>query len=252
MAPRLIHAGVLATLVVGLSGALNAAAWTTSEPQAVPGSQTVLQRCVDEWNLMNPTRFGATIAAVNTRPRCTVTVAHTYSPVPGMSCSRGDETFPGPRRLCLARGIGFICQLNQYGAYACPEHGGTISVATWNARLTNARTLVLDQPPHSRPVTTPPAWVTQYRHKDGFIIPWIGTTGRLQKGLILTGSYDGPCAGASDATTAPTAIRCYGSTKVFDPCFPPTRNWATGHAIAACAEAPGSTHFVRFRISRAV
>lgn len=223
-----------------------------SQREAAENPQVTLQLCVNEWNLMNPTRFAAVIAAVTALPRCTVTLPQKYTPVPGQSCSRGDTSVVARTVHCLARDVGFICRLNKHRAYECPEHGSKISVATWNARLTTSRILTLNRPPHPRPPTSPPGWTTRYPHADGFIIPWIDSTGRLRKGLTLAGSQEGPCAGASDATNAPTALRCYGQTRVFDPCFPSSRRWSTGKTVAACAEAPGSTRFVRFRITRAV
>jgi hypothetical protein len=250
----LVQRGGLAMLLVCLGCTSYGSGTSRSAPQAAPGSPIALQLCVNEWNLMNPTRFSETIAAVTALPRCAVTLPNTYSPSPGMSsCSLGYKPVRARTLHCLALSLGFRCTLNQYRAYECPSHGGEISVASWNARLTTTGALILDRPPQPRPVTKPPGWATRYPHTDGFIIPWIDDTGKLRGGLTLAGSDAGACAShGSGATGVPTVLRCYGRTKVFDPCFARFRNWATVGTFAACPEAPGATRFVRFRITHAV
>lgn len=240
-------AGVVTLACLWLS--LGSQAANSSKREAVgSASPQTQQGCVDRWNQMRMSQEN-TIASIVANRRCSVTLAYTFTAASGgpKMCAPGQRV-SGTARQCLDRQHAFVCVLNQYGAYACPSHANQSGGVDWNASLDRHGVLSLDHPPKTKPTTALPGWAATYPYKDGFILPWT-STGSLRAGLSLTEHRSsGLCSQASETTTAPGALRCYAARELYDPCFSPEPSWADGRAIAACAQAPGSTKFSRFVI----
>lgn len=240
---------LLVIIILGATVAPSALGQTASGAANPLQPAQALQRCVDRWNQMKMSFFIRTIGLVQSRPACSITLAHTFTPLKQFGCKPA-HLLPGTPKLCLDSQFVFRCMINIHGAYECPQHAdGPMRIRAWNARVTNG-TLVLDHPPSVKPITPLPLWARAYPYKDGFIFPW-STADRLRPGLTLQGNAEGICEQSSESTSAPQALRCFTPSEIYDPCFPKSIPWRRG-VLAACPTTTGSTVFVRFQIQGAV
>jgi hypothetical protein len=204
------------------------------------------QGCVDRWNQMHMT-VQPTVAIVEAKPRCIVTLAYTVSLEHGAG-----ECAPFVRRrsMCVDPGHGFRCVVNRYGAYECPTHAASADMRRANARVMRRGRLVLDAAPSAQESEPGPRWVTRYPVVDGFIIPWT-SRGNLRPGLRLTPEGRARCSPISEKTRRPGALRCssVGGHAAYDPCFVRRRLSPSGAVIVACARAPGARLFVRLTVA---
>lgn len=243
--PARAGAVVIAVALVSWAGSRGARAEPDAHAQA-------RGRCVVRWNQMRMDWQG-TVVAVRSRPRCEVELAFAYLQPRG-SCAPAALYRIGPR-TCLDRTNSFVCQINSYGAYACPSHASRTRVREWNAVLRADKRLVLNNPPAITPHVALPAWARRYPYRDGLIHPWTAS-GELRQGLKLTGHYRGTCSRTSAVTRTKTALRCgvqrAGFLYLLDPCFARSASWRRGGVVGACETAPGSLTFQRLLITGAV
>lgn len=209
-----------------------------------------LRICVDRWNEGNMISWGPTVAHVEARPRCAVTLAIHYRR-PRLGCA-GNRAVPGHPRFCLNRSRTYMCVINRFGAYVCPANAdtGQTPLKGQNARTNERGVLRLDFSVAGTRTAEALPWQRNYPHVDGWVYPW-GPGGRFRSGLRFTATGHGPCTVGSEQTSERTAISCRFGAGVsglrIDPCF---RQQGARHraAVAACPNAPGDTTFTRFRI----
>ena len=192
--------------------------------------------------------WGPTVALVVTGRGCTVYVAYTFKRDRRLGCM-GTPTFPGRSSVCLDKTHTFKCVLDTYGAYSCATHADFPALRMVNAAISPTGHLTLNQPLSGLP-TPRLTWQRRYTFRNGFIYPW-STAGRLRPGLTLIGNLRSRCSPTSEETAAVSALRCFASSILVDPCFPQRSGWQHGGVAAACATAPGSTRFLRLIISGA-
>jgi hypothetical protein len=236
--------GLVAVAVAAASGVA---------PTGVPQSAQTLERCVDRWNQM---KMGwlETIAIVSSRPRCSVMLAYTF-PSENVACDPPDyRPFPGNAKICeSSTGAAFGCLINRFGAYECDTHAGVgprVTSKRWNATVTQRGELVLDRPPKTRAKTPLPRWATRYPYENGYIVPWTNAS-QFRPGLTLKATgRRAQCYRGSEETRSSSALRCSSppgpnATLLYDPCFAQHGSGEQAGVVVACAQAPGSTTFLR-------
>jgi hypothetical protein len=189
------------------------------------------QWCVNRWNQSNM-RWPASPASVT--PRCSIVLAYAFR-AGSAGCSKSQSR---EGAWCIDMSFGFVCQLNRYGAYACPTHAKPIHVTSWNGATFAPNRLILKAEFRSHVVTPAPPW-TRLPHIDGFIRPWT-LAGHLRPGLRMARSVAARCTALSERVSL--AKRCVDSNNYalrLDPCFSDPRSQ---HKYA-CPVAAGATRY---------
>jgi hypothetical protein len=203
---------------------------------STPGLQA-LRTCIDRWNQGHMTGWGSMSARVAVR----ALDARERSAV-----SFGDDA----KRRCTISLAGrpgdnsWICRIGDTGAYDCPlvTSDGMPRLVHVNGRTDRRGILTLNVPLTGTQPTPPLAWQRRYPHVDGYILPWTGA-GRLRPGLRFADTERGPCGPWVEHRLPRSGMRCVDrrTAAYYEPCF-------VQGDVAACA-GPGSTTFVRWRVS---
>jgi len=219
-------AAVLALVLSGCSGG-------ASEVRAASSENQQRQACVDRWNWMNYeghfSKLDVVPAKVDTHP-CRIGVA--YIP---------DRSYAYNRR-------GFLCTVNAFGAFRCPEHADWRAPrrAAFNARFFAHRNGVirLDRPPGRRAAQVKPEWVRRYPVESAFVVPF-DRNGHFRPGLTLTGRrHEAWTCGTFASIHQQTALYGCGAGLY---CFAPSLPARDGQLLA-CPRDRGSRIFVRSRL----
>jgi hypothetical protein len=248
--------------VVFSTGCGSATRASSTNPAASPAQ--ALRTCVDRWNQDNMLGWGPTLVSVSVRRlgareqdhvgvydrlrRCTVSLAVSWARDPRAGCS-GYAVMPGRPKSCVSTETTFVCVINTFGGYECSRYAdGAPPLRNKNATTDERGVLKLDVRLEGTHATPPLAWQQSYPQIDGWIRPWTRAD-KLRRGLDFAGSGHGPCGIGSKERGAGSALRCRSPMlAVVEPCFPQRRDWGRGD-IAACANQPGETTFVRWTIS---
>jgi hypothetical protein len=245
-ARRLAASFLFAAAVVGALGSVAGDALSRS----VASPAQALRTCVDRWNQDDMLGWGSmsvriAVRALNVRERTEV------------SFGNDDE------RRCtvsMARRSGensWICRINNTGGYECPlvTSDGMPPLSDPNGRTDRRGVLTLGVPLKGTLATPPLAW-QRYPHIDGYVEPW-SASGQLRRGVRFASTARGWCGQGSESaiggsqSLSELLFRCGPLSYRWraDPCFAKRRPVRPGD-IVACAGPPGSTAFLRFKVTQ--
>jgi hypothetical protein len=202
-----------------------------------------LRTCVDRWNQDNMVSWDSmsvkiAIRALDPRERAAVSFGNDAE----RRCTVSLADRPGDNT--------WICRILDSGGYDCPlvTSDGMPPLKNASGTTDQRGVLTLDLPLNGTQPAPPLRWQRRYRRVDGFILPWT-RAGRLRSGLRFVATQRGACGSFVETRVPRSAVRCVDSRTSgwIEPCFPQRRNFHAGD-LAACA-APGSTSFIRWRIT---